>query len=276
MTSIQHGPLTVQPVSELYGRHTGEDIYIVGTGPSLRVFPLDFLKDKITIGLNMAWKMVDTTYAITIHPDLNIPELQSPVVNKPNLQWILSIKPEKFPASHPNILALENRCYFFDFRGRPNTQPPYEPSDSGRMIEWVRYPSENNLYVWSSISQPAMNLAANMGARNVILIGCDNASIGKNSHSHAQHTRWKGVRPDKRYYQYYEGAAEVRTALHERGVNVISMNPFVSLGHYDEDFIKLCRMHGKQDEIVNSEVNVPMTRDLLVYYIKKIKGMVIG
>ena len=64
----------MKKIQEIYGRHPGSDIYIVGTGTSLRVFPLAVLKDKITIGLNQSWKVVDTTYAITMMPKLNIPE----------------------------------------------------------------------------------------------------------------------------------------------------------------------------------------------------------
>ena len=64
----------MRSIEELYGRHPGSDIYVVGTGASLRVFPLAFLENKITIGLNMAWKVAPVQYSITIRPELNIPE----------------------------------------------------------------------------------------------------------------------------------------------------------------------------------------------------------
>src|SRR5262245_41569176 len=62
-------------IGELYDAHSGRDIYVVGTGSSLRVFPLEFLADKITIGLNQAWKFLPLTYCITSVPKFNIPEL---------------------------------------------------------------------------------------------------------------------------------------------------------------------------------------------------------
>src|SRR5680860_533504 len=34
----------------------GQDIYIVGTGPTLNVFPLEMLQDKICLSLNDAYK----------------------------------------------------------------------------------------------------------------------------------------------------------------------------------------------------------------------------
>mgnify|MGYP005830578011 FL=1 len=54
---------------KLWGRHPGETVYIIGTGPSQRLFPLDFLADKTTIGLNQAWKHLNCTYSITVHPE---------------------------------------------------------------------------------------------------------------------------------------------------------------------------------------------------------------
>ena len=59
-------------VSELYGRHEDEDIYVIGTGASARVFPTGFLDGKVSIGLNMGWKVAPVTYGLTIHPDLNV------------------------------------------------------------------------------------------------------------------------------------------------------------------------------------------------------------
>ena len=63
----------MRPVSELHGRHPGSDIYVIGTGASLRVFPAGFLDGRITIGLNLAWREVDVRYGITTHPELNVP-----------------------------------------------------------------------------------------------------------------------------------------------------------------------------------------------------------
>ena len=99
-----------------------------------------------------------------------------------------------------------------------------EPSQAGRVLDWVREPTRDRLYLWSSISQSAVNLAANMGAKNVILVGCDNCALLGNHHAHRQHTFWKGAAPEFRYNQYYEGLAEVRSALRERGVNLVSIH----------------------------------------------------
>jgi hypothetical protein len=109
------------------------------------------------------------------------------------------------------------------------------------MVEWVERPTADCLYLWSSISQTAVNLAANLGAKNIFLIGCDQTEILGNAHAHEKATRWKGVDPKLRYRQYFEGLTEVRSALRKRGVNLVSLTPFVGLGHIEDDFSQLCR-----------------------------------
>jgi hypothetical protein len=266
----------MKKVSELYGTHTGADIYIVGSGASLRVFPKDFFKNKITIGLNMAWKTLDVMYSITIHPDINIPQFIGDDKSGKNITWVVgNQKTQSVLRNKPEQLeyALEN-FYFFDYRGKPNTQPANEPSDSGRVIEWVETASGDNLYIWSSISQAAVVLAANMGAKNVVLVGCDNTAIGENHHAHLQHTRWKGVAPDHRYYQYYEGLAEVRSGLRTRGVNVVSMNPFLKLDIYEYDFKRLSNELGVAEIIVWNNLSIKQPLNFIKLKILKMLGKI--
>jgi hypothetical protein len=248
-------------VSELYGIHKGEDIYVVGTGASLRIFPHEFLQDKVTIGLNMAWKVIPVKYCITIHPDLNIPEFMQNETSHPEITWICGTGREVNTAgdnltlkgiSDPDkIEYAKQNFYFFKYHGQPNTQPYHQPSDAGRILDWVRKPTDNYLYTWSSISQAAVNFAANLGAKNIILVGCDNCSLLNNHHSHKQHTRWKGVDPNQRYQQYYEGLVEVRSTLREREVNLLSLTPFVSLSNIEKDFAFQCKELKKPEFIEN-------------------------
>lgn len=247
----------MKSVSELYGRYPGSDIYVVGTGASLRVFPPSFLEGRITIGLNMAWKVVPVRYGITSHPDLNIPEFISDEAPRPDITWI--VKPEKLGGMAPEHLRHAEE-HFYAFRTGPgpgsgpgvDTRPGTDPSS--RVAEWVREPSGDFLYLWSSISQPAVNLAANMGARNVILVGCDNAALLGNHHSHEQHTRWLGTPPEQRYRDYYEGLAEMRALLRERDVNLVSINPFLTLGPHEEEFVSLCDELGVPVLIDNDDI----------------------
>ena len=226
----------MKSVEELYGLYPGSDIYIIGTGTSMRVFPVDFFKDKITIGLNMAWKLFSVKFAITTRPELNVPEFMEGEMANPELIWIT--KHQKFTSDDQRKFAQANahRFYYFNSNG-PDRTAPYP----GRVVDWVRHATNDKLYVYNSMSQTATNLAANMGAKNIILVGCDNCSLLGNHHAHQQHVLWHGhVSGDERYQQYYEGLAEVRSTLRERGVNVLNMTPFLGLLNQEQDFRLLC------------------------------------
>lgn len=244
----------MKKIQELYGRHPGSDIYIVGTGTSLRVFPLEFLKDKITIGLNQSWKVVDTTYAITMMPKLNIPEYIEGEPPRPGITWVTKPSKVKGQCTPEETAYADEHFYGFENDGKASLTGLDEPSETGRVLDWVVNPQPEKLYLWTSISQSAMNLAANMGAKNIILVGCDNGALGGNHHAHDQHTMWKDESPEVRYMQYYEGVAEVRAALRKRGVNVINMNPFMKVDAPELDFSRLCEETGAEKHIENKDI----------------------
>jgi hypothetical protein len=244
----------MKSVEELYGRHAGADIFILGTGASVRVFPLSLLEGRIVLGLNMAWKLCPAQYCITMRPELNIPEFLREG-DYPDIQWIT--KPGKLTSPEQERFVRQQAHRFYAFRndGQPCNLPPDQPSQTGRMLDWVRRPSGPFLYLWSSISQSAMNLAANMGARNIFLVGCDNCSLAGNHHAHAQHTFWKGADPDERYQQYEDGCAEVRQALRQRGVNVVSLTPFLSLRNPEAQFLRMCEELDRPEYLENADIS---------------------
>jgi hypothetical protein len=252
--SFEQQRSNMKKIQEIYGRHPGSDIYIVGTGTSLRVFPLAFLKDKITIGLNQSWKVLDTTYAITMMPKLNIPEFIEGEPGHPGITWVTKPSKVKGQCTPDEVAYAEDHFYGFENDGRASMTGLDEPSETGRVLDWVLHPNPDKLYLWTSISQSAMNLAANMGAKNIILVGCDNGAIDGNHHAHDQHTMWKGESPDVRYMQYYEGVAEVRATLRMRGVNVVNMNPFLKVDGPSMDFERLARETGVEKFIENKDI----------------------
>lgn len=244
----------MQSVTELYGRHPGADIYVVGTGTSMRVFPRSFLEGRITIGLNMAWKVAPVTYGITIGPHLNIPEFIQGEQPRPEIVWITKGEKAAKILTPEQAAHADRHFYSFEIADREPTNGAWV-HDAGRVLDYVRAPSGPKLYQWSSISQTAANLAANMGARNVIVVGCDNASLAGNHHTHVQHTKWVGDDPDERYRQYYEGLAEVRAALRDRGVTLVNLSPFLKLDDPEGDFLRLCRELDRPDLLAGPDIS---------------------
>ena len=176
------------------------------------------------------------------------------------MDWIVPGQKTRNLVSPEKFRHAEEKFYFFESAARRNLQPPHEPSDAGRVIEWLKRPTGNFLYVWSSISQTAVNLAANMGAANVFLVGCDSHSLLENTHAFSKPTRWKGVSPAVRYRQYAEGLAEARSALRERGINLVSLTPFMGLGETEKDFERLCRELNQPLVLPSSGDRSPETR----------------
>lgn len=245
-------------LSDLYSLHQGRDIYIIGTGASFRVFPKSFFDDKITIGLNLAWQLIDVDYAITMVPHLNFPEFLG-AVRPERTKWVT--KKDKYIAhATPEMQAYANEHYFY-FRtdGQSSINDLDEPSEAGRMLDWVEHPNAEFLYLWTSISQTAVNLAANMGAKNIILVGCDNCALLGNHHAHNQHTLWKGADPDDRYMHYYLGLKEVRAALMRRGINLLSITPFLKLDAPELDFRELCQTLERPELIENKDIYSPQS-----------------
>jgi hypothetical protein len=240
-------------VSELYGRHAGADIFIVGTGASMRVFPLSLLEGRITIGLNMAWKLCPVTYCLTTRPELNISEFLGEGA-RPEIVWIT--KHDKLTSDEQRAFVRRHaeRFYYFRSDGQKNPLPKDQPSIAGRIVDWARRPTGDYLYLWTSVSQTAANLAANLGAKNVFLVGCDNCALAGNHHAHQQHTFWKGESPDVRYAQYEEGLVEVRAALREQGVNLVNLTPFVNLLDPACDFRRLCQELDAPQYIANEDI----------------------
>ena len=213
-------------ISELYGSEAEKTIYIVGTGPSLRVFPVEFLRDKITIGLNNAWQSVNgLTYILTIHPETLPPDQgKSKIVTK-----------------RKGCLTGREPYYFF------------QNNKDVKDFEYL-YTTNDTLYVGRGIHTGAMSLAAKLGATMVVLVGCDFFSIRNQHHATNQHTQFHGLDPIAVYREYYYNARQVRTRLTEKyPIDFLSMSPFLGV-HYEEDFEFLLKrgMHEKFPHPVRS------------------------
>jgi hypothetical protein len=212
---------------ELYGRYEGRDLYVVGTGPSMRVFPVEMLAGRLTMGLNQAWKHFERgfapTWMLTAHPELWMGEDgYLSAAAKPRTTWIVKKKP---PADH---LELDDpRCYVFGTE-----------EDFGV----VRKRPEDVLFLGRGIQQTAIDLAARMGFKNVFLVGCDMTDLGGEHHGHAQHVRWLGWQPKDVYSEYREWTAQMRQTVRDAyGVNVLTLSPFLGAGHAEEDYDRLKR-----------------------------------
>lgn len=253
----------MRSISELDNTRDGSDIYIAGTGPSLRVFPTEYLDDKYVIGLNKAWSCVKTDLNITIHPDLNLPD--DFTSNPSEMNWVIPREKSQNLLNNRTFKVLSEYAYEFRYDIQPDTSEEHDPSNVGRVKEILLSKNDSYLYLWSSIAQSAMHLAARMGAKNIFLIGCDNNHIRLNDHAKPQHTRWKGVDPSYRYGQYSEGMSEVRNELYKIGVNTFNLSSLLGVGHAELEFERLCKL--KQVDLI--QTSQPLKEKNLIRKLKR-------
>ncbi len=191
--------------------------YIVGTGPSLRCTPPDVLHGKFVIGLNQAWRHVGCHLSITVHPEL----VTQYEVAKPRsrTQWVVKKKP---PMAH---LTLDDPQYYVFGTTYDLNQVNKHPKDT--------------LYLGEGVQTCAMDLAARLGAKHIVLVGCDACCLEGDYHGHDQHVRWVGRTPDEQYRLYRESTAAVRSELRQVGVSVMSLTPFIGANAAPEDYRRL-------------------------------------
>jgi len=203
-------------IDSLWDKHKDEICFIIGTGPSLSLYPPGFIKSlegKLTIGLNEAFKHLDCKYNLSIHYECIAQKLQ--------LNWITKRKPSeiKLPSIDQYVLFKSN-------------------TDCGTSVKdfTLCTKTPGHLYVGRGIHTSAMVLAAHMGCKLVCMLGIDCGSIGDRHHGHKQHVQFHGLEPDQVYNEYYENAVKVREVLWNKYQTAfMSMSPFIGLYSADQD-----------------------------------------
>lgn len=216
-------------IEKLYDTTKGETVFIAGTGPSMRVFPKDFLRDKFVIGLNQFWRYLVPNYTLTIHPELylewEVERKANPAI--PKHLWVIKKKPP--------MAQLET------------SDPNHYVFHTGKLgdLNVVKTQPADTLYLGEGIQCTAIDLAVRMGAKNIVLVGCDMASLGGDFHGHDQHVRWLGQTPDKQYGLYREHTARIRSYVWDKfGVGVMTLSPFVGVANPGEDYERMRKERG--------------------------------
>lgn len=209
-------------IAKLHDLCKGGDIFVAGTGPSLRCLDLGYLRDKFVIGLNQFYRLAPTNLSLTVHPELIVEADKTKVRCHDHLQWVTKRKPPL------NTLDFgDSRHYVFK---------------SSTDLQVVADRPADVLYLGEGIQATAVDLAARMGAKNVVLVGCDACQLGTEFHAHDAHVRWLGQTPAAQYRLYRDHTAAVRQVVREKwGVNVMTLSPFIGLDAAQEDYARLCR-----------------------------------
>jgi hypothetical protein len=216
----------------------GRDVYIIGTGPSLRVFPIDFLRDRCCILLNKACRILPELGPIgfsnradfLLPPDECGAKIQ---IVKGRLKW-QSDPPPSRPDNHCSW--NDPRFYVFSYR-----DPQWDSvSHFSRSQLWAE-PD----YFWNvkkgSVAIFAVQFAALAGARSITLIGCDCCELagadGADRPYAAEVAGDQTGRVVHNYNQYAAGLDILARECRERfGIPLLHLSPFPGFGREREQF----------------------------------------
>lgn len=211
--------------------YSGQEIYIVGSGPTANLFPKEFLADKICLSLNDSFK---------IHPNITPIALMHHQIYSRNGK---SLEDE----FHPNFRGIkypvakgtgkrraENvdwdnpHFYFFDWNH--NIDQIYEMTKNTDCLYYT--PEGCALHA-------GLQLAWIMGARTIYTIGCDSTTLGGRHYANYDKNNFRDDEVLKRgqsrnYDSYVKGSLIVQDFLRRKGVQVLNLSPIV--GYHMVDY----------------------------------------
>lgn len=210
----------MKKITELKNIYQGEDIYVIASGKSFDYISPDFFEKKITVGVNQVYKRIECDYLVR----KEIKFLEQSLA-KTNSKVIVS----KFNCG--NVASFQNKpendndnLYYFDHL-----------MNREKEIDTSVFGTDNIVVSYSTITS-AIHIAAYMGAKNIILVGHDCGTINDEStfdgyYDGIQDTPWSNWGEYKNWLKLIEAQTIlVKNELKKvYDVNVVSINPFVSL-----------------------------------------------
>lgn len=203
-------------IQDLRNVHSGQDVYVLGNGPSLELIDPLFFQGKVTIGINdAAFDLPWLSYVITRYHESA--KLLFESRDRHGACIVVSRHQHGDPSSSTIDIDHE-RVVIFE-HGR----------NCGSQTKNMEFPAEPSLISSFSTITSAMNFAAHVGARSCILVGHDCGLLDFNMYrrGYAHGPIAKSVTEMFPYFE--EQSILVKRFLKDRyGMNTYSLNPFIN------------------------------------------------
>lgn len=231
--------------------YSGQEIYIVGSGPTSNVFPMDFLADKICMSLNDSYK---------IHPAI------SPIALMHHQTYCREGNTVEAPL-HKNFSGIKypvvkgtgkhraedvdwDNPFFYFYDWNQNIDQIYELTKSTDHLFYT--PEGCSLHA-------ALQLAWIMGARTIYTIGCDSTTLGGKHYAQYDKNKFRDDEVLKRgqvrnYDSYVKGTLIVQDFLERKGVRVLNLSPIVGYHMIDYQY-EVLKGDVKVGEIISEYIN---------------------
>lgn len=247
-------------VSQLYqnGPLTGQDVYIVGQGPSMTVFPWRWLQTKTCVLLNDAQKYFTRLGPVAVANNLSFLRPLSPWIKYPVVKGRLLHEVGFFERDDNHVSWDHESLYVYSYR--------VMETDGRSSDDWAFLWSEYDyLCTAGTVVNSAIQIAAFSGARSITLVGCDCTAIcGMDYHINETSLRkqrreknpkaWsKGQRPQGNAWKIPRASADARTyGLYRESlvrmkkecwdrfkIPVMSLNPFIGSSKYEQQLPRI-------------------------------------
>lgn len=215
-------PTKERTLVDYKNKHSREDIYVLGSGPSLNFINPGFFVGKRVIGVNQAYKYYNNCDYYVRKEGKFVKETIKESVGTRSRIFLSRYE----SGNYANPLNKEHPYQVIIFDHLDNGHTHIDTSVVG---------SDDKLVVSFSTITTAIHLAAYMGARNIILVGHDCGTIdGKHVvdgyYEGIQDTPWANWDDYKRWLKVIEAQTlTLKKKLKEvYGCNIFSLNPFVN------------------------------------------------
>lgn len=207
-------------LSDLRGRHSGADIYVVGSGPTLDFYDPEFFRDRVTIAINWVAhrRPIPATYTLTKYHDI----AGFMAHTYPDMTVVVS----RHMYGNPHMPATESgassNLVVFD------SKPGQVPGTGFRVgADWPDDPDQL-VNSHSSITS-GMHLAAYMGAGTIFMVGHDAGLLDGRMHFDGYRTTPDPNTTPEWLVGFDRHSREVKTELERRyGCRVYGLLPFIN------------------------------------------------
>jgi len=207
-------------IQYLTGKHSGSDIFVLGSGVSLDYIPKSFWNNRITIGVNLVFQSVKTKYLVC-HHHLFCQEIVNAGMTLVTSEHDTCIYGR--PQHAGNQSYIDGDYYVYKHPNQGYTQ-----------IDISYFNEPEYLIAGGTIITTAIHLAYRMGAKCIFLAGVDGGLIdGKTNIS-----TYKNPTNKDHFENTQSQLVEISNHIRQLGVPVMSINPWIDFGLEGHKFTK--------------------------------------
>jgi len=194
---------------------SGKRVWILASGPSLRGFNFNLIKNEITIGVNKAFIDFPIKYNISLDRTfLNLIYREKGLLEKWQASKAVKIfvkrrKREEFPKD----------VYYVE--GKVGKKP------------FISLDIAQGIYCGNNSGFTAISFAIACGAQKIYLLGYD-LTLGPNgeTHCHSGYKHQNSIQLENKFHKFFIPFLKTASSMKEMGISIVNLNPQSALRCY--------------------------------------------